>query len=236
VQWYAEEANEASAFPECNWAVQFDENTCFKVTRGDWDWEAGLTRDQIMEIEFIRDYAFRVTYGNWDFIKNKSADKGKFANHKLAWVAYIGGKRESRRLMGDVILREQDLMNRIDYPDASFTTTWGIDLHYPVKSDGFAGEPFRSIAKTVKIDPYPVPYRCLYSRNIINMFMAGRDISVTHVALGSVRVMRTGGMMGEVVGMAASLCKANNALPRDVYQKYLEDLRKLMKEGVPQKN
>ncbi len=236
VQWYAEETAEPSSFPECPWAVQFNEETCFKVTRGDWDWEAGLTRDQIMEIEFIRDYAFRVTYGNWDFIRNKSIDKDKFAGSKLAWVAYIGGKRESRRLMGDVVLREQDLVNRVEYPDASFTTTWGIDLHYPVKSEGFDGEPFRSVAETVKIDPYGVPYRCLYSRNISNMFMAGRCISVTHVALGSVRVMRTGGMMGEVVGMAASVCKNNNSLPRDVYEDHLGVLKKLMTEGVPQKN
>jgi len=235
VQWYAEESSEASAFPECKWAVQFDEKTCYKVTRGDWDWEAGLTRSQINEVEFIRDYAFRVTYGNWDFIKNKSVDKDKFVNYKLAWVAYIGGKRESRRLMGDVILKEQDIMNRIIYPDASFTTTWGIDLHYPVKSDDFKGEPFRSIAKTVKIDPYAVPYRCLYSRNIGNMFMAGRNISVTHVTLGTVRVMRTTGMMGEVVGMAASICKNNNVLPRDVYKNHLEELKKLMTEGVPEK-
>lgn len=236
VQWYAEEINKESPFPECKWAVQFDENTCFKVTRGDWDWEAGLTRDQITEIEFIRDYSFRVIYGNWDFLKNKSTDREKFSRSKLAWVAYIGGKRESRRLMGDVILKEQDILNRIEYPDASFTTTWGIDLHYPVISEGFTGEPFRSVAKTIKIDPYPVPYRCLYSRNISNMFMAGRCISVTHVALGTVRVMRTGGMMGEVVGMAASICKNNNAFPRDVYEDYLSDLKILMSEGVPPKN
>jgi hypothetical protein len=150
-------------------------------------------------------------------------------------VAYIGGKRESRRLVGDIILKEQDIDNKVIYPDASFTTTWGIDLHYPVKSDDFKGEPFRSIAETKNIDPYPVPYRCLYSRNISNMFMAGRNISVTHVTLGTVRVQRTTGMMGEVVGMAASICKKNNALPRDVYQTWLDDLKKLMTEGVPGK-
>jgi hypothetical protein len=235
VQWFAEEGKMNCEFPECNWAVMFNEKTCYKVTRGDWDWEAGLTRDQINDIEFIRDYAFRVTYGNWDFIKNKSVDKEKFAGYKLAWVAYIGGKRESRRLMGDIILKEQDIVDRIIYPDASFTTTWNIDLHYPLKSDDFTGEPFRAFARTEKIDPYPVPYRCLYSRNIRNLFMAGRDISVTHVALGTVRVMRTTGMMGEVVGMAASLCKNFNVMPRDVYNNYLDDLKKLMSEGVPLK-
>ena len=235
IQWYAETQEEISGFPECPWAVQFNDTTCHKVTRGDWDWETGLNRDQIKEVEFIRDYALLVTYGNWDFLKNKSMDKEKFAREKLTWVAYIGGKRESRRLLGDIVLKEQDITERVEYPDASFTTTWGIDLHYPVKSDEFRGEPFRSIAETKVIDPYAVPYRCLYSRNIGNLFMAGRDISVTHVALGTVRVQRTTGMMGEVVGMAASICRKSNALPRDVYNIHLEDLKKLMKEGVPGK-
>ena len=236
IQWYAETQEEVSEFPECPWAVKFNDTTCQKVTRGDWDWETGLNRDQIKEVEFIRDYALLVTYGNWDFLKNKSMDKEKFAREKLTWVAYIGGKRESRRLLGDIILKEQDITERVEYPDASFTTTWGIDLHYPVKSEEFRGEPFRSIAETKIIDPYAVPYRCLYSRNIGNLFMAGRDISVTHVALGTVRVQRTTGMMGEVVGMAASICGKNNALPEDVFTKHLEDLKKLMREGVPGKN
>jgi hypothetical protein len=234
VQWFASEDDKVSEFPECPWAVQFEEKTCHKVTRGDWNWETGFNRNQINEIEFIRDYAFRVTYGNWDFLKNRSTDKSKFANDRLSWVAYIGGKRESRRLMGDIILTEQDLINKNNYEDASFTTTWAIDLHYPAQYEGFTGEPFRSVGPTTKIDPYPVPYRCLYSRNIRNLFMAGRNISVTHIALGSVRVMRTCGMMGEVVGMAASICRKKNALPRDVYQKYLEDLKTLMSAGVPE--
>jgi len=235
VQWYADEDQEVSSFPSCPWAVQFNEKTAHKVVRGDWDWETGLNRNQVEEIEFIRDYALRVTYGNWDFMKNLSKNKKLYEHYKLAWVAYIGGKRESRRLTGDVVLKEQDIVNQVSYPDASFTTTWGIDLHYPAKSDDFKGEPFRSIAETKPIEPYAVPYRCLYSRNISNMFMAGRDISVTHIALGTVRVQRTTAMMGEVVGMAASICKKNDALPRDVYANYLEDLKNLMKEGVPSK-
>jgi len=235
VQWYAEELPEVSAFPECPWAVQFNEKTAHKVIRGDWDWETGLNRNQIDEIEFIRDYALRVTYGNWDFVKNKSKNKNIYDHYELAWVAYIGGKRESRRLIGDIILKEQDIVNQISYPDASFTTTWSIDLHYPVKSADFTGEPFRTTADQKDIKPYPVPYRCLYSRNVSNMFMAGRNISVTHVALGTVRVQRTTGMMGEVVGMAASICREKKALPRDVYQSYLEDLKNLMRVGLPEK-
>ena len=232
VQWYAEDCGEESRFPECPWAIEFNEQTYRPITRGDWDWEAGLTDNQITEIEYIRDYALRAVYGNWDFIKNRSPKKDEFKNQELQWVAYIGGKRESRRLMGDVILCEQDLLERKPYNDASFTTTWGIDLHYPKKIEGLDEEPFLSYCESDEIKPYAVPYRCLYSRNIENLFMAGRNISVTHVALGSIRVMRTGGMMGEVVGMAASLCQKHETSPRGVYKEHLPELKALMKEGV----
>jgi len=234
VQWYSVETNKPTRFPDCPWAVQFSEQSCQHTTRGDWDWEMGLHRDQITEFEYIRDHAFRAIYGNWAFQKNNSRDKAKCANRKLEWVAYIGGKRESRRLLGDVILQQQDIEQQRQFPDAFVTTTWSIDLHYPDPKNSryFPNAEFRSIAKFTHIDPYPIPYRCLYSRNIENLMMAGRCISVTHVALGTVRVMRTGGMMGEVVGMAASVCKKHNTSPRGVYQNHLAELRQLAKRGV----
>jgi hypothetical protein len=202
------------------------------MSRGDWDWEAGLNDNQITEIEYIRDYALRAVYGNWDYLKNRSPKREEYAKHKLQWVAYIGGKRESRRLLGDVVLKEQDIVEAREFDDASFTTTWGIDLHYPKVIEGFKEEPFRSYCDVLSIKPYAVPYRCLYSRNVNNLFMAGRNISVTHVALGTVRVMRTGGMMGEVVGMAASICREHDVLPRAVYQNHLPELKTLMQKGV----
>lgn len=232
VQWYAVNKDEATTFPECEWAMQFNDETCQDLMRGDWDWEAGLGRDQVDEIEYIRDLALRAVYGNWSYLKNHFSEKEKYRNSQLEWVAYIGGKRESRRLMGDLILREQDLVESIPYEDASFTTTWGIDLHYPAPIDGMDEEPFLAYSEATNVPAYAVPYRCLYSRNVDNLFMAGRCISVTHVALGSVRVMRTGGMMGEVVGMAASICKNHSALPRDVYESYLSELKDLMAKGT----
>ena len=234
VQWYAETVEEPAPFPECPWAIRFNEDTCYHLKRGDWNWETGLNRDQIKEFEFIRDYGLRAVYGNWSYLKNHSKKKAEYANLKLSWVAYIGGKRESRRLLGDVILQEQDIVGRKAFPDAMVTTTWTIDLHYPhpENTKHFPGEEFRTVARHKRIKPYPVPYRCLYSRNVPNLFMAGRDISVTHVALGTVRVMRTCGMMGEVVGMAASLCKKHDAQPRDVYHNYLDELKELATKGV----
>jgi len=162
-------------------------------------------------------------------------NRPNYANRKITWVAFIGGKRESRRLMGDHILNQNDIQNQIKYTDASFTTTWSLDLHYPdpKNSKYFPGEEFFSYCDQPEIIPYHVPYRCLYSRNIENLFMAGRNISVTHVAFGTIRVQRTTAMMGEVVGMAASICKSHNANPREVYLNYLEELKNLMKAGIP---
>lgn len=232
VQWYADEYDGAQAFPECPWAIGFTEETCQYLTRGDWNWETGFFMDQVNDIEYIRDYALCAVFGNWDYLKNSSREKEKYRNYKLSWVAHIGGKRESRRLMGDLILKEQDILNRVKYPDETFTTTWSIDLHYPKEIDGFAEKPFLSVAKSKIIEPYAVPYRCLYSRNVDNLFMAGRNISVTHVALGTVRVMRTGGMMGEVVGMAAHLATKYETIPRGVYENHLDELKQLMIKGV----
>ena len=237
VQWYAVDAGKSSEFPDCPWALVFTEESCQHATRGDWNWETGFGRDQIAGAEHIRDYALRAIYGNWAFLKNSSRRKSEYANYELAWAAYIAGKRESRRLLGDVILQQQDIQGRRDFPDAFVTTTWTIDLHYPdpKNSEHFAGGEFRSVAKFTPIEPYAIPYRCLYSRNIENLFMAGRDISVTHVALGTTRVMRTCGMMGELVGMAASLCKKYSTTPRSVYQNHLDELKALAQRGVGKK-
>ena len=234
VQWYSAEMGQPASFPDCPWALQFNEESCHYLTRGDWDWEAGMNRDQITEFEYIRDHALRAVYGNWAFLKNHSKGKAKFADRKLEWVAFIAGKRESRRLLGDIILQQQDIQSGKRFPDSFVTSTWSIDLHYPdpKNTKHFPGQEFRSIAKFTKIKPYPIPYRSLYSRNVGNLLMAGRCISVTHVALGTVRVMRTGGMMGELIGMAASLCKKHNTDPRGVYQNHLGELKRLARRGI----
>lgn len=149
-------------------------------------------------------------------------------------MAYVAGKRESRRLMGDYILKQDDVDKHVFHEDATFTMNWHFDLHFPdpENSRHFPGNEFKAETKSNPIYPYAVPYRCLYSRNVNNLFMAGRCISVTHVTLGSIRLMRTIAMMGEVVGMAASVCKAHQVLPRQVYQHYLPELKELMKQGV----
>lgn len=234
VQWYSVETEKPVDFPVFEYGVDFNEENTEKVTMGEWTWETGMNFDQITEFERIRDYGLLVVYSNWSYLKNFSSVRDEYKNRKLEWVAYIAGKRESRRLLGDLILKEQDITDYVVYPDASAPTTWTIDLHYPdpENTKHFPGQEFKSIAVHKKIHPYPIPYRCLYSRNVDNLFMAGRNISVTHVALGTVRVMRTTGMMGEVVGMAASVATKHNTNPRGVYQKHLDELKALMEKGV----
>ena len=238
VQWFSETGDQPSRFPDIQWGLPWSEEKSFAITRGDWDWETGMGKDMIRETEYIRDYGLLVVYSNWSYLKNHHIARDKFANEKLQWVAYIGGKRESRRLVGDYILTENDLTQQNIMPDGTAPTSWTIDLHYPdpENEEKFQGEAFRSIAKHIKIYPYPIPFRCLYSKNIENLMMAGRDISVSHVALGTIRLMRTGGMMGEVIGMAASVSKQKNATPREIYQKHFADLEQLMLTGVGNDN
>ena len=238
VQWYSKEGDKSSDFPEFNYGIDFNETNAQKVTMGEWTWETGMNFDQISDFERIRDYGMLVVYSNWSYLKNKSSFKEEYKNKYLDWVAYIAGKRESRRLIGDMVLTEQDITDFVIYPDASAPTSWTIDLHYPdpKNTKHFPGAEFKSIAVHKTIHPYPIPYRCFYSRNINNLFMAGRNISVTHVALGTVRVMRTTGMMGEVVGMAATVAAKNKTNPRGVYQKHLDKLQRLMTVGAGKYN
>ena len=235
VQWYAGKAEGDAAFPVRPWMLKsFNDANCSPHLRGDWWWEAGLGRDQIEEAEYIRDYGLLVAFSNWAFVKNGSSKKAEFADKELKWVAYNAGRRESRRLLGDFILDQNHLRKKDFQPDGTCATTWTIDLHLPktAAETKFEGESFQSNSLNEKIWPYPIPYRCLYSRNVPNLFMAGRDISVTHIALGTTRLMRTHGMMGEVVGMAASVCKKHGCSPRDVYAKHLDELKALMEKGV----
>ena len=238
VQWYSKEGDKSSDFPEFNYGIDFNETNAQKVTMGEWTWETGMNFDQISDFERVRDYGMLVVYSNWSYLKNKSSFKEEYKNKYLDWVAYIAGKRESRRLIGDMVLTEQDITDFVIYPDASAPTSWTIDLHYPdpKNTEHFPGAEFKSIAVHKTIHPYPIPYRCFYSRNVDNLFMAGRNISVTHVALGTVRVMRTTGMMGEVVGMAASVAAKNKTTPRGVYQEHLDELQRLMTKGASKYN
>lgn len=245
--WWSKDVGHATPFPECKWAIQFTEESCEKVTRGSNWWETGFLYDQVNEAEFIRDYLFRAIYGNWAFLKNKSKDKADYANLDLEALFYVAGKRESRRLMGDILLTQQDTEGAyVKYDDAFVTCTYDLDQHFltPKNSFFFPGEEFistmkhyfndlgtprRYLREDQVIPPFRIPYRCLYSKNVDNLFMAGRNISVTHIVLSATRVQETTGMMGELVGIASSLCKKYNCTPREVYKFHLKELESKIK-------
>jgi len=234
VQWYCLEADAPTTFPDIEWGLPIDERSVQIVRRGQWYWEVGMRDDQIADAEKIRDYGMYVAYSNWSYLKNRSSVRDRYANSYLGWVAHVAGKRESRRLLGEFVLREQDLMNFTIYPDGTASTSWYIDQHYPDPENSklFPGREYLSCGHLTPLSFYPIPYRCFYSKDVDNLFMAGRNISVSHVALGTVRVMRTTAMMGEVVGMAASICSKHGALPHDVYDTRFEELRELMQRGA----
>jgi hypothetical protein len=230
--WALEDTGGPAPFPECPWALDLEGKPFPAELKrlGRWFWESGFDRDTVREAEAIRDHNFRAMYGAWDVLKNQ---KGLYPNHRIVWAAAISGKRESRRLLGDVLLTKEDVVTGREFPDGCVGATWSIDLHYPHPKyvESCPENPFISVARYTHFDkPYAVPYRCFYSRNVPNLFMAGRDVSVTHEALGTVRVMATGGLMGEVVGRAASLCKKHDCQPREVYTEHLDEFKQLLGE------
>ncbi|SHI65228.1 FAD dependent oxidoreductase [Rubritalea squalenifaciens DSM 18772] len=242
-----QEGKTEQPFPRCPWAIDLSDKPFpgRKNFRGQWGgsnplnnlggwfWESGFDKDMVEDTEIIRDLNFRAMYGAWDTLKNVD---GMYPNHRLEWAAFIAGKRESRRLMGDVVLTADDFRQGKQWEDPAFPCSWHIDLHVPHEKfdDELKGQEFISKATAGKEysykGPYWAPYRTLYSRNIENLFMAGRDISVSKDGLGPVRVMRTTGMMGETVGKAAALCIKHQANPRGIYQKHLDELKKLMQQ------
>ena len=235
LQWYCEDWNTPCSFPDAiDWGLSLDEITVEPVHRANWYWEVGMHDNQVEDGEKVRDYGMYVAYSTFSYCKNRYSAKENWECTHLVWVSHVAGKRESRRIMGDYVMTENDLIRHIPHEDATCTTTWRIDQHYPMKEneERYPGETWISVGRLTPIDPYPIPYRCFYSKDVPNLFMAGRDISVTHVAFGSIRVMRTCGMMGEVVGMAASICSKRGVLPRDIYTTYFEDLKALMRKGT----
>ena len=233
--WAWDEGNMQVEFPKTPWALDLNMSDFpYPVDHhGQWFWESGFDKDAIGDAELIRDWNLRAVFGAFNAMKNRDgADKHKTAF--LTWVAFIGGPRESRQLLGDLVLTQDDIVTKKEFADGCVPSTWSIDLHYPKKqyAEKFKDNPFISIAEhDRRIDRdygYPIPYRCFYSRNIENMFMAGRCISVTHEALGTVRVMKTCGMMGEVVGKAASICVNHDCPPSAVSDRYWPELDKLM--------
>jgi Pyruvate/2-oxoglutarate dehydrogenase complex, dihydrolipoamide dehydrogenase (E3) component, and related enzymes len=191
------------------------------VFGGYWWLEVCNPFHQIDDNQAIRDELHAHVLGVWDFLKNHGAHREALANHALEWVGMIPGKRESRRLVGDVIVCEHDVHRDRRWPDAVAYAGWWIDLHIPGgilnKTDpGERENVDRNYKHWIRIPIFTLPLRAFYSRNVRNLWMAGRCLSVTHVALGPSRVMQTLGHMGHAVGLAAAYALEHDLSPREV--------------------
>lgn len=193
-----------------------------------WWIEYGGRLDTVHDTEKIKWELWKVVYGVWNYIKN-SGQFPETENMSLEWVGTIPGKRESRRFEGGYLLKQQDVIEQKHFDDVAAFGGWSIDLH---PADGvFSEKPGCNQWHSKGI--YGIPYRCYYSRNVSNLFIAGRIISATHVAFGSSRVMGTCAHGGQAVGMAAALCKKyHTADPADIGKHHIKELQtELLKIG-----
>ena len=178
-----------------------------------WWFEYGGRHDTIHETEEIKYELWKVIYGVWDYIKNSGTFEG-VENMTLEWVATVPGKRESRRFEGLYMMTQQDVIEQRKFDDAIAFGGWAIDLH---PADGVYSE-LSGCTQWHSKGVYDIPYRSFVSKDIENLFLAGRIISATHVAFGSTRVMATTGFCAQAVGMAASMCIDKNLKPAEILE------------------
>jgi hypothetical protein len=232
-------------FKAPDWAVQYEDASFFydqgrtpnDIRGGFWWIEIGVPWHTIYQAEDIRHELTRHCLGVWDWMKNRDPrTKDKAAHWGLDWIGQVPGKRESRRILGRYFMTEHDLQNCTVFPDEVAFGGWFVDLHtagglLAKSSEPSAAEgdkPDTEYAVKSYVGPYGIPLRCLAARDCENLLMAGRNISVTHAALGSVRVMATTALMGQAAGTAAALALRGGldqvlAMPGKVQQALLRD-------------
>lgn len=223
VMWRSTRSKKASQFPATPWAQPVAKTYAEK--RSEWYWEYGANdKHQVNDAEEIRDHMFRAVYGNFSNVKKNPAN----ATLDLSWVAFIGGKRESRRIIGDHIYSMKDVTSLTNFPDSVVMEEREIDVHYQKSLKGFIVD-FISKALFMKLKGhYYIPFRSLYSKDVPNLMMAGRCFSCSHIGLGGPRVMNTCGQMGVATGYAAALCKKHNTTPRGIAKTHIKELRNLI--------
>lgn len=189
--------------------------------------EIGGMQDTIHDTEELRDELLKIAFGCWDHMKNHG-DHGA-DNWDLEWLGFLPGKRESLRYVGDYILTQNDVENAKAFDDEVAYGGWQIDNHLP---GGFhmTGKDGGHLQKKRLTEPYGIPLRSLYSKNIDNLMFAGRNISATHIAFSTTRVMGTCGVMGQAVGTAAYVATRDGLLPREAASSKIEEIQNILME------
>ena len=220
----ARETDHKVAFTPPAWAYDFPDDEslnhkphdCLLKPHTNFYWiELGGEANTIADAEKLRDELLKIAFGVWDHMKNHGEHGAD--NWELEWIGFLPGKRESRRYVGDYTLTQDDVENGGKrFEDTVAYGGWQIDNHLPggfwMKSKDGA-----HLQKRRLTEPYAIPYRALYSRDVENLMFAGRNLSATHAAFASARVMGTIGLMGQAVGTAAALAVEKGVMPRGVY-------------------
>ncbi len=223
------EVDEHVPFIPPDWAYKFSEedlpNRYLTPTGENFWWlELGGMENTIRDAEKLRDELLKVAFGVWSLIKNHP--DGRARNWELEWIGSLPGKRESVRYLGDHVLTQGDVLAGGQFEDVVAYGGWTMDDHHP------GGLYYRGPATVFHEtpSPYGIPYRSLYSRNVANLLFAGRNISASHMAMSSTRVMGTCSLLGQAVGTAAALAVQYSCSPREVYQHHLAELQAALME------
>jgi hypothetical protein len=231
------------------WAARYEDAGFFydqgRVPRdvrcGYWWIEIGVPWHTIHDTETIRHELTRHVLGVWDWIKNRDPNlKEKAANFALDWIGQVPGKRESRRVIGQYLMTEHDVLARTVFPDEVAFGGWFVDLHTPggllaptsepASAEGY--QPTSDYAVTTYCGPYGIPLRACIAKDLDNLLMAGRNVSVTHAALGTVRVMGTTALMGQAAGTAAAVALRRSLPLHQVPEKAIADVQQtLLRDG-----
>lgn len=230
----AREADHPVSFTPPAWAYTFrtDEemndkpHDIYSINTNFYWIELGGMEDSIADTERTRDELLKIAFGVWDHIKNQG-DHGA-ENWELEWLGFLPGKRESRRYVGDYILTQNDVEKHPRFDDTVAYGGWQIDNHLP---GGFMmkGKGMHLQKRRLK-EPYGIPYRCLYSKNIENLMFAGRNISATHVGISTARVMGTVGVLGQAAGTAAAIAVRDGLTPRQAGQQKIREIQAQLME------
>jgi hypothetical protein len=237
LHWFSRENPETFNFPETPWALPINDATVWPTEKSAWNWEAGYFHDNAAQGEAVRDLLLRSIYGNWAYLKHNPERRERFRSLELQWCSHTLGKRESRRILGDVVLSQKDIPAKADhFPDAVVPCTWGIDVHVPQERyiKHLGKQAFKSHAlHNDRGQTYAVmPYRSLYARDVTNCFLAGRCASMSHLAHAMFRCQGTTGMMGEAVALAAVVATGQNCTTAEVYTRHWEKMKQRLKQGL----
>lgn len=247
IHFKAKDMGRPVPFQAPDWAMKYEDASFFykqgrvpyDIRGGYWWLEIGIPWHTIHDTEEIRHELTRHTLGVWDWIKNKDPETMELAaNYAIDWIGQVPGKRESRRIIGDYFMTEHDVMNRKVFEDEIAFGGWFLDLHTPGGLLAPTSEPNSAAGYTGDYDvksycgPYGVPLSICYAKDVNNLMMAGRNVSVTHAALGTVRVMGTTALMGQAVGTVSALAVSKNVPIRTISREHIQELKQtLLRDG-----